>query len=174
MSVPPPNPSAPTCPPSLYLTCSSGSKQTVKGQKAAAWEHCKYSNLSVFPASAARCVFVFFSSPPPRPHGNAGDFFFFFGVWSLNHKAGETAGVCPALAYQRSHRRLRPLPFVSIWEALLISPVREMTLSEQFVLISQLKASVRNVQQQGQLSSCPPLFSDDFKTLNGYFNDKIR
>lgn len=30
--------------PLLYLTCSSGSQQTVKGQKAEAWEHRKYSN----------------------------------------------------------------------------------------------------------------------------------
>ena len=30
--------------PLLYLTCSSGSQQTVKGQKAEAWEPSKYSN----------------------------------------------------------------------------------------------------------------------------------
>lgn len=67
----------PTPHPSLYLTCSSGSQQTVKGQKAAAWEHCKYSNRCVFPASAVlRCACVFtgrfhlshFLPPPPTPH----------------------------------------------------------------------------------------------------------
>lgn len=135
-------------PPCLYLTCSSGSKQTVKGQKAAAWEHCKYSNRSVFPASAVPCVSVLFLPLHSDPTVTQVTFFFliFLPSWSLNHKAGEIAGVCPALAYQRSHRRLRPLPFVSVWEALVISPVRAMTPSEQFVLVSQPKASERNVQ----------------------------
>lgn len=148
--------------PLLYLTCSSGSQQTVKGQKAEAWEPGKYSNHclseevrlvfhcqeteqgSIFGAGLIRffsssiTIRIFTKTQPAfclnviKPHG-------WGNQWSVS-------SVSISFTNHTTHHWLWLFIFSPLWRAatrcLVITSAKKITLNVPFVFVCHLAADL--------------------------------